>query len=103
MSFEEWMQHVDRVVGSIAFGLSVHDLPDIDFRGLYDAGEMAQAAAIIIGHNHPSGDPAPSPEDISVTRKIVEAGKLLDIAVLDHLVIGNGRYTSLKEKGLGFD
>jgi len=45
MSFEEWMQHVDRVVGSIAFGLSVHDLPDIDFRGLYDAGETAQAAA----------------------------------------------------------
>lgn len=63
----------------------------------------APAAAIIIGHNHPSGDPSPSPEDISVTRKIVEAGKLLDIAVLDHLVIGNGRYTSLKEKGLGFD
>jgi hypothetical protein len=45
MSFEEWMQHVDRVVGSIAFGLSVHDLPDIDFRGLYDAGETAQTAA----------------------------------------------------------
>ncbi|HIP72535.1 MAG TPA: JAB domain-containing protein [Anaerolineae bacterium] len=63
----------------------------------------APAAAIIIGHNHPSGDPSPSPEDISVTRKIVEAGKLLDIAVLDHLVIGNGCYTSLKEKGLGFD
>ena len=63
----------------------------------------APAAAMIIGHNHPSGDPSPSPEDISVTRKIVAAGKLLDITVLDHLVIGNGRYTSLKEKGLGFD
>ncbi|MCP5012590.1 MAG: hypothetical protein GY942_21640 [Aestuariibacter sp.] len=45
MSFEEWMQQVDRVVGNIAFGLSVHDLPDIDFRSLYDAGEMAQTAA----------------------------------------------------------
>ncbi len=63
----------------------------------------APAAAMIIGHNHPSGDPSPSPEDISVTRKIVAAGKLLDITVLDHLVIGNGRYASLKEKGLGFD
>ena len=45
MSFEEWMQRVDRVVGNIAFGLSAHDLPDIDFRSLYDAGETAQTAA----------------------------------------------------------
>ncbi len=45
MSFEEWMQRVDQVVGDIAFGLSVHDLPDIDFRSLYDAGETAQTAA----------------------------------------------------------
>ena len=45
MSFEEWMQNVDKVVGAIAFGLSVYDLPDIDFRSLYDAGEMAQTAA----------------------------------------------------------
>ncbi len=62
----------------------------------------APAAAILIAHNHPSGDPAPSPEDISVTRKIVEAGNLLGIDLLDHLIIGNGRYTSLKERGLGF-
>ncbi|MGH2536193.1 MAG: hypothetical protein ACRDHL_02240 [Candidatus Promineifilaceae bacterium] len=45
MTFEDWMQAVDAVVGDIAFGLSVHDLPDIDFRALYDAGETAQAAA----------------------------------------------------------
>ena len=45
MTFEEWLQAVDIVVGSIAFGLSVHDLPDIDFRSLYEAGEMAQTAA----------------------------------------------------------
>jgi hypothetical protein len=45
MTFEQWMQAVDQVVGEIAFGLSVHDLPDIDFRGLYDAGELAQTAA----------------------------------------------------------
>ena len=61
------------------------------------------AAAIILAHNHPSGDPSPSPEDIAVTRKIVEAGNLLSIDVLDHLIIGNGRFTSLKERGLGFD
>ncbi len=45
MSFDEWMQAVDQVVGDIAFGLSVYDLPDIDFRSLYEAGEMAQTAA----------------------------------------------------------
>jgi hypothetical protein len=45
MTFEQWMQAVDAVVGDIAFGLSIHDLPDIDFRARYDAGEMAQTAA----------------------------------------------------------
>ena len=60
------------------------------------------AAAIIIIHNHPSGDPTPSPDDAAVTRAIVQAGKLLDIDVLDHLVIGRGRYISLKERGVGF-
>lgn len=60
------------------------------------------ANAIIIAHNHPSGDPSPSPEDVSVTRQIVEAGKLLDIEVLDHLIIGRNRFISLKERGLGF-
>ena len=58
--------------------------------------------AIIISHNHPSGDPDPSPEDVRVTRQIVEAGKLLDIDVLDHLVIGDHRYITLKERGLDF-
>ncbi|UCG26593.1 MAG: DNA repair protein RadC [Chloroflexota bacterium] len=61
------------------------------------------AAAIIVAHNHPSGDPSPSPEDVRVTKQIVSAGQLLDVEVLDHLVIGHGRYVSLKERGLGFD
>jgi DNA repair protein RadC len=60
------------------------------------------AAAIIVVHNHPSGDPSPSPDDIALTRAIVQAGKLLDFEVLDHLVIGHGRFVSLKERGLGF-
>ena len=63
----------------------------------------SQAAALIVSHNHPSGDPSPSPEDVAVTREIVKAGRLLSIDVLDHLVIGRGSYTSLKERGLGFD
>lgn len=60
------------------------------------------SAALIVCHNHPSGDPTPSPEDILVTRQIVDAGKLLDVEVLDHLVIGHGRFVSLRERGLGF-
>lgn len=59
-------------------------------------------AGIIVVHNHPSGDPAPSPEDVRVTERIVEAGQLLDIDVLDHLIIGKGRFVSLKERKLGF-
>jgi DNA repair protein RadC len=53
---------------------------------------------LLVCHNHPSGDPAPSPEDIAVTKQIVEAGKLLDIEVLDHLIIGQYRFVSLKEQ-----
>lgn len=62
----------------------------------------ANCASIIVVHNHPSGDPTPSPEDVRVTEQLVEAGHLLDIDVLDHLVIGRNRYVSLKERGLGF-
>lgn len=62
------------------------------------------ASAIIVVHSHPSGDPTPSPNDVAVTRAIVQAGKLLDINTLDHLVIGHGaRWISMKEKGLGFN
>jgi DNA repair protein RadC len=60
------------------------------------------APAIIVCHNHPSSDPTPSPDDVAVTRAIVAAGKLLDITLLDHLVIGQGRWVSLKERGIGF-
>ncbi|RPJ23873.1 MAG: JAB domain-containing protein [Chloroflexi bacterium] len=60
------------------------------------------ASAVVVIHNHPSGDPTPSPDDVAVTRAIVQAGKLLDVEVLDHLVIGQGRWVSLKERGLGF-
>lgn len=60
------------------------------------------ATAIIVAHNHPSGDPSPSAEDVHLTRQLVEAGKLLDIDVLDHLIIGQGRWLSMRERGLGF-
>jgi len=64
---------------------------------------MDNACSIIVAHNHPSGDPSPSPEDVQVTSQLVQAGKLLDVEVLDHLVIGRGKFVSLKERGLGFE
>jgi DNA repair protein RadC len=70
---------------------------------LFRSALKENAAAMIVAHNHPSGDPSPSPEDVSVTRQLVQAGQLLDIDVLDHVIIGRQRYVSLKERGLGFD
>lgn len=70
---------------------------------LFKPAIEANAAALIVVHNHPTGDPSPSPEDISFTRSIVAVGKQLSIDVLDHLIIGHNRFTSLKERQLGFD
>ncbi|MDU4961939.1 MAG: DNA repair protein RadC [Sporomusaceae bacterium] len=58
------------------------------------------AASVILVHNHPSGDPSPSREDIEVTRRLAQAGDLLEIPVLDHVIIGDGKYVSLKDKGI---
>jgi DNA repair protein RadC len=69
---------------------------------LFKEAVRVNAAAIIVAHNHPSGDPTPSTEDVKVTEQMVAAGKLLEIEVLDHLVIGERRWVSLREKKLGF-
>ena len=70
---------------------------------VFRAAVQQNAAAIVVSHNHPSGDPTPSPEDVAVTRSIVQAGKLMDIECLDHVIVGQGgKWISLKEKGLGF-
>jgi DNA repair protein RadC len=69
---------------------------------VYKEALRLNAASIVVAHNHPSTDPTPSPEDILVTRQIVEAGKLLDCECLDHLVLAGNRFVSLRERGLGF-
>jgi len=66
---------------------------------VYRDAVRACAAAIIVAHNHPSGDPSPSGEDLRITAELAEAGRLLDIELLDHLVIGRGRWTSLRAVG----
>jgi DNA repair protein RadC len=70
---------------------------------VYRDAIIANSTAIILAHNHPSGQPTPSPEDVQVTRILHQAGDLLGIELLDHLVIGRDKWVSLKERGLGFD
>ncbi len=69
-------------------------------REVFKAALLNNASGIICLHNHPSGDPAPSREDIEITHRLVNAGNILGVNVLDHVVIGDGRYISLKEQGM---
>lgn len=68
-------------------------------REVFKTAILSNSASIICGHNHPSGDPTPSREDIEVTKRLEEAGQILGIDVLDHIIVGDERYVSLKEKG----
>ena len=90
-----WLRTVEVYVGSL--NTSVVRIGEV-----FREAVRANAAAVIIAHNHPSGDPSPSPEDVAVTRALVEAGRLLDIEVLDHVVIGMDGHLSLRQAGLGF-
>lgn len=87
------LKHVDITIGTLNASI-VHP------RDVFSEPIRVKCASVILVHNHPSGDPAPSHEDIEVTKRIVEAGKILGIDVLDHIIIGDGKYVSLKEKGI---
>ncbi len=69
-------------------------------REVYNPVIRESAAAVVFVHNHPSGDPSPSPEDIAITARLKEVGEVMGIKVLDHVVIGHDRYFSFKEKGM---
>lgn len=69
---------------------------------IFKAAIRRNATNLIVIHNHPSGDPTPSPDDVTITRAILQAGELLDVKLLDHIIIGSARFVSLKERGLGF-
>lgn len=69
---------------------------------VFRAALVRNCPAFILGHNHPQGDPAPSPEDVALTRSLIAAGKLLDIQLLDHLIIAGQGWQSLKQQGLAF-
>lgn len=69
-------------------------------REVFQEAVVARAAALVLFHNHPSGDPEPSSEDLALTRRLAAAGSLMGIEVLDHLILGAGRYVSLKDRGV---
>jgi DNA repair protein RadC len=69
-------------------------------REVFKPAILAAAAAIVLGHNHPSGDPEPSAEDVAITRRLSSAGALLGIEVLDHVIVGEIRHVSLKDRGV---
>jgi DNA repair protein RadC len=72
----------------------------VDCREVYREAIGANCAAVAVCHNHPSGDPSPSPEDIAVTRRLHDAGRIIGIDLIDHVIIGDGRWVSLKQQGV---
>ena len=102
---ELWVMNLDtrnRVMSLIVLYKGSVNSSQVRVCEVFRQAILENAPAIIVAHNHPSGDITPSPEDISVTRAIVQAGKLLDIDVLDHVIVSHGKFTSLKDHGMGF-
>jgi DNA repair protein RadC len=89
----------NQVIGRQTLSIGSLNASIVHPRELFRAAIRRSSASILCAHNHPSGDPTPSPEDIALTKRLAEAGELLGIELLDHLVIGDNRYTSLKETG----
>jgi DNA repair protein RadC len=89
-----------KVIGINTVSVGTLSQTSVHPREVFKPAILANTAAIILGHNHPSGDPTPSQEDIQVTKRLVEAGELLGISVLDHIITGEDKYFSMKEQGL---
>lgn len=90
----------NQVVGVDEVSVGTLNYSAVHPREIFRGAIKRSAASVILVHNHPSGDPAPSREDIEVTQRLVEAGKIVGIQVLDHIVVGEKRYVSLKAEGL---
>lgn len=90
----------NHVIGQETLSVGSLNASIVHPREVFRAAIKCSSASIVCAHNHPSGDPAPSPEDISLTKRLVEAGRIVGIDVLDHIVVGDSTYVSLKEQGL---
>jgi len=90
----------NHVLKTVEISVGSLDASLVHPRECFRPAVAASAASIILMHNHPSGDPEPSADDINITKRLKETGKVLGIEVLDHIIFGAGKYVSLKEKGL---
>ncbi|WP_141334305.1 DNA repair protein RadC [Paenibacillus sp. tmac-D7] len=90
----------NHVIGQETLSMGSLNASIVHPREVFRAAIKRSSASIVCAHNHPSGDPTPSPEDIQMTKRLVEAGDIVGIEVLDHLIIGDLRFVSLKELGL---
>ena len=88
-----------RVIGYHEVSRGTLDSTPVHPREVFKAALLANAACVIVSHNHPSGDPTPTLDDFEVTRRLAATGELLGVPVLDHIVVGDGRYFSFKEDG----
>ena len=89
----------NQIIGAHIIHIGGLNISIVQMREVFQQAILNNAASILCFHNHPSGDPTPSPEDISITERLMESGKILGIDVLDHLTIGDKRFISLREKG----
>jgi DNA repair protein RadC len=88
-----------RVLRSVVLAVGTLNSSGVLPREVFREAAVGGAAAIVVFHNHPSGDPTPSPEDVDLTRRLVAAGTLMEIRVVDHVILGDTRYWSFKESG----
>lgn len=90
------------VIGVVETSRGGLNAASVEAREVFREAVRRSAHAVILAHNHPSGNPEPSPDDVRLTAALRQAGSVLGISVLDHVVVGDGRFVSLRERGLGF-
>ena len=88
-----------RVIRTLVLSVGTVDASIVHPREVFGAASAAGAAALVLFHNHPSGDPRPSPDDVELTRRLAAAGVLMGIDVIDHVILADVRYYSFKEEG----
>jgi len=94
----------NKVIGITTVSVGILDSSIVHPREVFKPAILCNAASLVVGHNHPSGDPSPSVEDTRITKRLHEAGEIIGIDLLDHIVVGDGteplRWVSLKERGV---
>ncbi|MBX6350261.1 MAG: DNA repair protein RadC [Clostridia bacterium] len=98
-----WLDTKHRVLGHETVSIGGLDAAPAHPREVFKGAIVRSAAAVVLAHNHPSGDPTPSADDVRLTRRLVDAGRILGIEVLDHIILGTDRFESLRRRGFPFD